>query len=86
MQSFRHISHINDTELSKYLSSKMEHPMHLDRNVAQEGLICVWLKQMVIALKDPKVLLNKGTELISKCRYRNKSHLNWHGNCLMVYV
>ena len=25
MQSFRHISHINDTELSKYLSSKMEY-------------------------------------------------------------
>ena len=29
-------------------------------------------EKMIIALADPKVLLNKRTELIPKCRHRNK--------------
>ena len=33
-------------------------------------------KKMVIALVDPKVLLNKRIEPISKCRHRNKFILN----------
>ena len=33
-------------------------------------------EKMIIALADPKVLLNKRTELISKCRHRSKFILN----------
>ena len=50
--------------------------MHPNTNVAQERVICGWQKKMIIALTDTKVLLNKRTELISKCRHSNKFILN----------
>ena len=33
-------------------------------------------EKMIVALADPKVLLNKRTELISKCRHKSKFILN----------
>ena len=35
---------------------------------------CAWrlTEKMIIARSDPKKLLNKQTELVSKCRHRNK--------------
>ena len=33
-------------------------------------------RKMIIALADPEVLLNKRTELISKCQHRSKFTLN----------
>ena len=49
--------------------------MHLDTNVAQESDFCL-TEKMIIALVDPKVLLNKRTKLISKCRHRKEFILN----------
>ena len=45
--------------------------MHPCINVAQEVVICL-TKKMIIALADQNVLLNKKTELISKCCHGNK--------------
>ena len=45
--------------------------MHPCINVAQEVMISD-KKKKIIALADPNVLLNKKTELISKCRHGNK--------------
>ena len=86
-QSFRHISHINDTELSKYLWRLKANgtDYHLKWSVKSHASrykcgtrrcdLCL-TEKMIIALADPKVLLNKRTELISKCRHRNKFILN----------
>ena len=56
-------------------------------------MICV-TEETVIALADPTILLNKQTELITKCHHRtslfwtvsNKSYLNWHGSTLPVVI
>ena len=34
--------------------------------------LCICKTQILIARADPKVLLNKRDELVSKCRHRNK--------------
>ena len=85
-QSFRFISHIIDAELSKYLwtlkanrtdyhlNLSIKSYVHPDINVAQEGVICVWQKKWLLFW--PKVLLNKRTELTSKCRHRSNFILN----------
>ena len=86
-QSFRHISHINDTELSKYLWTFKVNgtDYHLKWNIklyasqykcGTRRCDLYLTEKMIIALADPKVLLNKRTELISKCRQRNKFILN----------
>ena len=99
-QSFRHISHINDTELSKYLWTSKANgtDYHLKWSIKSYASrykcgtrrcdLCL-TEKMLITLADPKVLLNKRTELISKCCHRNKesnNHLNWRGNYLIVCV
>ena len=86
-QSFRNISHINDTELSKYLWTLKTNgtDYHLKWSIKSYASrykcgtrrcdLCL-TEKMIIALADPKVLLNKRTELISKCRHRSKFILN----------
>ena len=49
--------------------------MHNDINIAQEGVMII-TEKMIIAPADPKVLLNKRAELVSKCCHRNKFVLN----------
>ena len=83
MQSFRKISQINETELSKYLWTLKanETDYHLkwsiksyvsgDKCGTRRCDLCL-TEKMIIALADPKVLLKKRTELISKCRHRSK--------------
>ena len=82
-QSFRHIFHANDTELSKYLWTLKANGTnyHLKWSIKSHASrykygtrkcdLCLTGK-MIIALADPKVLLNKRT----KCRHRNKFILN----------
>ena len=86
-QSFRNISYINDTELSKYLWTLKTNgtDYHLKWSIKSYASrykcgtrrcdLCL-TEKMIIALADPKVLLNKRTELISKCRHRSKFILN----------
>ena len=79
IQSFRNISHINDTELSKYLwTLKKQMGLITIKSYASRYKcgtrrcdFCL-TEKMIIALLDPKVLLNKRTEIISKCRHRSK--------------
>ena len=86
-QSFRNISHINDTELSKYLwtLNAIWTDYHLKGSIKLYAFqykcdtrrcdLCL-TEKMIIAIVDPKVLLNKGTKLISKFRHRSKFILN----------
>ena len=85
-QSFRHIFHINDKELSKYLSTlkangtdyhlKWSIKSYASRYKCGTRRCDLCLTEKLIALADPKVLLNKRTELISKCRRTSKFILN----------
>ena len=82
-QYFRHISYVNDTELSKYLWTLKANGIdyHLKWSIKSYASrykygtrrcdLCL-KEKMIIALADPKVLLNKRTELTSKCRHSNK--------------
>ena len=84
-QSYRHTSHISDTELSKYLWTlkangtdyHLKWSMYASRYEydSRRCDLCL-IEKIIIALADSKVLLNKRTELISKCRHRNKFILN----------
>ena len=49
--------------------------MHNDINIAQGGVM-IMTEKMIIAPADPKVLLKKRAELVSKCCHRNKFVLN----------
>ena len=86
-QSVRNLSHINDTELSKYLWTLKADgtDYHQKWSIKSYASWYKWgtrkcdlclTEKMIIALADPKVLLNKRTELISKCRHRSKFILN----------
>ena len=82
-QSFRNISHINDTELSKYLWILKANGIdyHLKWCIKSDASwykcgtrrcdLCL-TEKMTIALANRKVLLNQRTEIISKCRLRRK--------------
>ena len=86
-QSFRNISHINDTELSQYLWTLKANwtNYHLKWSIESYASrykcgtrrynLCL-TEKMIIALADTKVLLNKRTELISKYPNRSKFILN----------
>ena len=86
-QSFRCLCHINDTELSKYFWTLKANGTyyHLKWSVKSYAScykcdtrrcdLCL-TEKMIIALADPKILLNKRTEMISKCHHRNKFILN----------
>ena len=81
--SFRHKKRVNDTELSKYLWKLKEE--NADYNLqwsikayaspykcgTRKCDLCL-TEKLIIARSDPKKLLNKRTELVSKCRLRNK--------------
>ena len=81
--SFRHKKHVNNTELSKYLwkLKKENIDYNLQWSIKAYGSLykcgtrkydlCL-AEKMIIARSDPKKLLNKRTELVSKCRHRNK--------------
>ena len=82
-QSFRYISRINNTGLSKYLwtlkANRTDYHLKWSVKSYASRYKCgtrrcdlFVTEKMTIALADPKVLLNKRTELISKCLHRNK--------------
>ena len=74
---------MNDTELPKHLWNLKDHgfdnnltwKIHKKASPYQGGSkscnLCL-SKKVSIICADPDTLLNKGTELISKCRHRNK--------------
>ena len=84
--SFRHRSHMNSTELSKYIwqlrDSKKDFNIKWTiicrvrpySNITKRCDLCTTEKLMIINSK-PDELLNKRSELISKCRHENKFHL-----------
>ena len=81
-KSFRHCECMNETKLSKHVWNFKDHD--LDNNLSWEVHkkaspyqcgskrcdICLSEKVSIICV-DPDTLLNKRTELISKCRHRN---------------
>ena len=81
--SFRQKKRVNDTELPKYLWKLKEE--NTDYNLqwsikaypspykceTRKCDLCL-TEKMIIARSDPKKLLNKRTELVSKCRHRNE--------------
>ena len=80
---FRHKKHVKETELSKYLWKLKEEnaDYNLQRSIkvyvspykcgTTKCDLCL-TEKMIIAGSDPKKLLNKQPELVSKCRHRNK--------------
>ena len=86
--SFRHFCHICDTELSRYLWQLLNSNIRFDlywskqtnmfhcKNIGLIDIICISQKSQLFSRSDPKLLLNKRTELISKCRHRNKHLLS----------
>ena len=82
-QSLRNISHINDMELSEYLWTLKANgtDYHLKWSIKSYASrykcgtrrcdLCL-TEKIIIALADPKVILNKRNELISKCRHMSK--------------
>ena len=84
--SFRHRSHMNSTELSKYIwqlrDSKKDFNIKWTiicrarpySNITKRCDLCTTEKLMIINSK-PDELLNKRSELISKCRHENKFYL-----------
>ena len=84
--SFRHKKHENNTELSKYLWKLKENTYYnLQWSIkayaspykcgTRKCDLCL-TEKMIITRSLPKKLLNKRTELVSKCRHRNKFLLN----------
>ena len=81
--SFRHKKRVNDTELSQYLwklkKDKADYNLQWSTKAYASRYKCGTRKcdlclteKMIIARSDPRKLLNKRTELVSKCRHRNK--------------
>ena len=81
--SFRHRKSINETELSKYIWQMNE--KNIDFNLKWEIGAFTYLykcgtrrcglcltEKLLIIRGDPLISLNKRTELMSKCRHRNK--------------
>ena len=81
--SFRHKKRVNDTELSKYLWKLKEE--NADYNLQWSIKTYAFpykcgtrkydlrlTEKMIIARSYPRKLLNKRTELVSKCRHGNK--------------
>ena len=81
--SFRRKKCVNDTELSKYLrklkEEKADYNLQWSIKAYASPYKCGTRKcdlcltgKIIIPRSDPKKLLNKRTELVSKCRHRNK--------------
>ena len=86
-KSFRHSKYRNETELSKLIWKLKDEgkEYHLRWSVASRATprksgskvcdLCL-TEKVIIVRAEPKGLLNKRTELISKCRHRNKFMLS----------
>ena len=81
--SFRHKKRVNDTELSKYLwkvkEENADYNLQWSIKAYPSPYKCGTKKcdlflteKTIIARSDPKKVLNKRTELVSKCRHRKK--------------
>ena len=80
--SFRHKKRVKDTELSEYLwkLKKDNADYNLQWSIKAHASLhkcgtrkCdLCLTEKIIARSDPRKLLNKQTELVFKCRHRNK--------------
>ena len=82
-KSFRNRQYVNETELSKYIWQLNDNRIdfHLKWEIAAFSSpykcgtrrcdLCL-TEKLFIVRADPLILLNKRTELISKCRHRNK--------------
>ena len=85
--SFKHAGKANQTALSKYIWSLrndgtdyqvnweilMRAPAY--SNKSKRCDLCV-TEKLLIATADKKVLLNKRSELLSKCRHKNKHRIS----------
>ena len=83
MTTFRHEKYENETELSKFVWSLQRKglPFSIKWRIAQKARsyrcgskrcdLCLAEKVAIARCKHPG-MLNKRTELISKCRHRNK--------------
>ena len=81
--SFRHKSYSTDTELSKYIwkLSKEKIQYEIKWNIAaytspykcgsRRCDLCL-TEKLKIMREDPELLLNERSELVSKCRHKNK--------------
>ena len=83
IMSFRHKKRVNDTELSKYLrklkEEKADYKLQRSIKAYTSPYKCGTIKcdlclteKMIIARSDRKKFLNKRTELVFKCKHRNK--------------
>ena len=83
IMSFRHKKRVNDTELSKYLwklkEEKADYKLQRSMKAYTSQYKCGTIKcdlclteKIIIARSDRKKSLNKRTELVFKCKHRNK--------------
>ena len=82
-KSFKHRAYEKETELSKYIWSLKDESINytIKWSVAATAIpytcgskrcdLCL-TEKLLIAQADPKTLLNKRSEIVSKCRHRNK--------------
>ena len=80
-KSFRHRECMNETELSNHVWNVKDHDNNLSQEIHKKASphqcnskrcdLCMSEKFSIICA-DPDTLRNKRTELISKCRHRNK--------------
>ena len=84
-QSFKDKKHKNDTTLSSYLLDLKENHNQIPKltwsfvrfapgysNVSKRCLLCLHEKLLIISYHNPADLLNKRSELMTKCRHENK--------------
>ena len=78
--SFRHKKRVNNTELSKYLRKLKEENADYNLQWSIKAYVSPYkcgirkcdlclTEKMIIARSDPKKLLKKRIELVSKCRH-----------------
>lgn len=84
LKSFRHEKYKTETELSKYIwslkANNLNYSIHWKilrktsgyNKISKSCNLCLSEKLEICKFKDKRSLLNKRTELISKCRHENK--------------
>ena len=97
--TFKHRKYTNSTELSKYIWKLRDNNQDFNikwtiisrarpyNNISKRCDLCLTEKLMIITA-NPDRILNKRSELISKCRHENKFYLrnNWlKNNTLLVF-
>ena len=88
-KSFRNKRYTNDTSLSEYIwetkEKHQENPslgwsivkrVSIYSNITKKCLLCLHEKLEIVNYPHPEELLNKCSELVSKCRHANKYLLN----------